>query len=142
MKTLLSTAAIISCLFLGACSTDNNPETTANKEKTSINKDLNVAEFQKLSQKEPGIILDVRTPGEIAQGTIPGAMVIDWNGNNFSEEVSKLDKTKPIYVYCKSGGRSSSACGKMQSLGFEKIYNLSGGITAWKSAGNEVATNN
>ncbi len=139
MKTLLTTATIISCLFLGACSNSNTSEPT--NRKTTINEDITVQEFKALTQEQPGIILDVRTPREVAEGTIPGAIVIDWNGDNFEQEVNKLDKTKPIYVYCKSGGRSSSACGKMESIGFEKIYNLKGGITAWKSEGNETVTN-
>ncbi|HCQ29697.1 MAG TPA: rhodanese-like domain-containing protein, partial [Flavobacteriales bacterium] len=35
------------------------------------------------------------------------------------------------YVYCRSGGRSASACGAMASIGFPKLYNLAGGIMSW-----------
>lgn len=140
MKTVLSSLVIVGCLFLGACSNDNQEGAPAPNR--AFKKDVNVEEFKKLTQEEPGIILDVRTPGEVAQGTIPGAIVVDWNGSSFEEKVNKLDKTKPVYVYCKSGGRSSSACSKMEGMGFEKLYNLEGGITAWQGTGNEVVTNN
>jgi rhodanese-related sulfurtransferase len=43
-------------------------------------------------------------------------------------------------VYCRSANRSKVAMTAMQSVGFNNLYDLAGGITAWKSAGGEVAT--
>lgn len=133
MKYLLGILTISGCLFLGACNNDGS--TTSTSEGHPINKDLSAKEFSQMSQDKPGIILDVRTPEEVAQGIIPGAIHINWLGSDFETKVNELDKNQPMYVYCKSGGRSGSACSKMGQLGFVEVYNLSGGITAWESNG-------
>lgn len=87
----------------------------------------------KLNADENAVILDVRTPEEVAQGIIPNAIVIDiYKGQGFIDDIQKLDKTKTYYVYCKSGGRSGQACGVMNQLGFENVYNLIGGFTDWQ----------
>lgn len=84
------------------------------------------------------VILDVRTPEEVALGIIPNAMVIDiYKGQEFLSEVEKLDTSKTYYVYCKSGGRSAQACSVMNQLGFKNTYNLIGGFSEWKG---EVAS--
>ncbi|MCB0479160.1 MAG: rhodanese-like domain-containing protein [Crocinitomicaceae bacterium] len=89
----------------------------------------------KVLNKEGIIILDVRTPGETSRGMIPGAVEIDFRGANFEKEVEKLDKSKPVYIYCASGGRSKSAQEKMSSLGFKETYNLLGGFNNWSAQG-------
>jgi len=64
--------------------------------------DLNPTAFKAAIEKESDIIiLDVRTPKEVAQGVIPGAKVIDFYGDNFKTELEKLDKDKTYYVYCR-----------------------------------------
>ncbi len=80
-------------------------------------------------------ILDVRTPGEFSSDHIDKALNVDWLGNNFVTGTEKLDKTKPVFVYCKSGGRSQSAVDKLEELGFTNIYQLQGGILKWEAAG-------
>jgi len=80
-------------------------------------------------QEEKAILIDVRTPGEVAQGFIPGTAVFaDVNGSNFNQIISGLDTSKTYVVYCRSGARSSSAASKMSSMGFTHLYNMSGGI--------------
>lgn len=80
-----------------------------------------------------GFLLDVRTPEEFEQGFIPGATNIDIRGGQeFIDEIEKLDKNKNYYVYCRSGARSGQACAIMNQLGFENTYNLSGGILEWE----------
>ena len=81
------------------------------------------------------IVLDVRTPGEVAEGTIDGAGTIDYNGNEFEAKVAQLDKTKTYYVYCRSGGRSSNAVEYMQEQGFTNVHNVLGGYNAYTSEG-------
>jgi len=101
--------------------------------------DLNATEFKAAIEKESdAIILDVRTPKEVARGIIPGSKVIDFYGDNFKAELEKLDKDKTYYVYCRSGGRSGKTCNVLQKAGFPNIYNLKGGITAWKEVGLET----
>ncbi|GIZ10316.1 rhodanese-like domain-containing protein [Flavobacterium sp. UMI-01] len=80
-------------------------------------------------------IIDVRTPEEYNQEHLVNAKNIDWNGNNFDNEVAKLDKTAPVFVYCKSGGRSQKAAAKLTELGFEKVYELEGGFMQWNAEG-------
>ena len=80
-------------------------------------------------------ILDVRTPAEFSSDHIDQAVNVDWLGDSFVEGTEKLDKTKPVFVYCKSGGRSQSAVEKLSELGFTNIYQLKGGILKWDAAG-------
>lgn len=86
--------------------------------------------------KQPEVqLLDVRTPEEVAHGIIEGATVIDIYDPQFIEKVGKLDKEKPIVVYCAAGGRSAKAAMKLKDLGFKKIYDLKAGYRGWKSEG-------
>ena len=79
------------------------------------------------------IVLDVRTEEEFESGYIPNAINIDIRmGAGFIDELNKLDKTSPYYVYCRSGARSAQAVKIMQDMGFVFSYNLLGGILAWE----------
>jgi thioredoxin 1 len=78
-------------------------------------------------------LIDVRTPAEYASGHIEGAKNIDWNGESFSTEAAALDKTKPVMVYCLSGGRSTEAAEWLRKEGFQKVYEMKTGIAGWKS---------
>lgn len=96
---------------------------------------LDAEKFKKQIDSEKNIvILDVRTPEEYAKGFIKNAKNIDWNDQNFETEINKLDKKKTYYVYCLSGGRSSSATQSMKAKGFKNILELKGGILAWNAA--------
>lgn len=86
-----------------------------------------------LEADDQAVILDVRTPEEVAQGYIPGAIHLDiYRGQEFINELEKLDKTKHYYVYCRSGNRSGQACALMNQLGFETAWNLKGGFMEWE----------
>lgn len=90
---------------------------------------------KRLEEKSNAVVLDVRTDDEWNDGHIPGALHIDiYKGQGFIEEIEKLDKEKPYFVYCKAGGRSAQACGLMQQLGFQETYNLVGGFMKWEGA--------
>lgn len=80
-------------------------------------------------------ILDVRTPAEFSSDHIDKSVNVDWLGDSFVAGTEKLDKTKPVFVYCKSGGRSQSAVAKLEELGFTNVYQLQGGILKWDAAG-------
>lgn len=80
-------------------------------------------------------ILDVRTPEEFASEHITNAKNINWLGASFEVDVKKLDKTKPVFVYCKIGGRSKKAAAKLEELGFIILYELEGGMMKWNAAG-------
>lgn len=79
------------------------------------------------------VILDVRTPSEVAQGAISGAIVIDFLTEEFPEKVKNLDKNKHYYIYCRSGNRSGQACQMMSQMGFKHLVNLDGGMIAWSN---------
>lgn len=102
--------------------------------KPAIAKDLNVKEFTKQMQNKPGVLLDVRTPGEVNKGAIEGSKNIDFFDDDFEAKVNQLDKTKPVYIYCAVGGRSGEAMDLMKKKGFVELYNLAGGYSAWKKA--------
>jgi thioredoxin len=85
-------------------------------------------------------ILDVRTPEEFSSDHIDNAVNINWNDENFMTNVAKYDKSKPVFVYCLSGGRSKKAADKLEELGFTTIYNLEGGILKWNAQGFEKPT--
>ncbi len=86
-----------------------------------------------LKQDEHAFILDVRTEDEVAEGRIPDSTNIDiYLGQDFLNELEKLDKSKSYYVYCRSGNRSGQACAIMNSVGFENAYNLEGGFMNWQ----------
>ena len=76
-------------------------------------------------------IIDVRTPEEFNSGYIDGARNFNIYDRDFEQKLNSLDKTKPVFVYCKGGGRSADASDKMKSLGFSEVYDMKGGIMAW-----------
>ncbi|QHL86936.1 rhodanese-like domain-containing protein [Nibribacter ruber] len=75
-------------------------------------------------------LLDVRTSGEFASGTIPGAKNLDVMSSGFATAIAQLDKDKEYFVFCRSGNRSGTACKQLAALGL-KAYNLKGGVGAW-----------
>jgi rhodanese-related sulfurtransferase len=100
---------------------------------------LNVAEFERgISNQDSVQLLDVRTPGEYNSGHIKNALLADWKDENeFTRRIGFMDKQMPVYVYCLAGGRSAAAAAKMRAMGYQKVYELEGGINAWK-AGNKA----
>jgi rhodanese-related sulfurtransferase len=81
-------------------------------------------------------LLDVRRPDEVAQGMIPNArhVVLDALPAN----ADALPKDQPLIVYCAKGGRSAQACAFLAAKGFRDLYNLEGGIEAWRKEGGEL----
>lgn len=94
-------------------------------------KNIEVNEFKDLMNQEHTVIIDVRTSSEKIEGDIPGCLNIDMYSPEFATEIEKLDRDKTYLLFCRSGGRSGSACGFMDSKGFTSLYNLNGGIMAW-----------
>lgn len=88
--------------------------------------------------REDAIVVDVREPHEYAAGHVPNARHIPMG--QVDKRLGELDKfkDKPVIVVCQSGNRSSSTCNALTKRGFEKVYNLSGGISAWEQAGMPV----
>ena len=77
-------------------------------------------------------LFDVRTPEEYNLGHINGAVNIDFkNEEIFYRSFEKLDKSKPVYLYCRSGNRSKKSADILIELGFSKVYDLKGGFIEW-----------
>lgn len=90
---------------------------------------------EKIKATPKAQILDVRTLEEYTSGHIENADNINWNSDSFVAKTDKYDKSKPVFVYCMSGGRSKQAATKLHELGFTTIYELQGGILKWNAAG-------
>lgn len=97
-------------------------------------KEINQEEWrEKIADDQDAVILDVRTEQEVEEGYIPGAKVIDiYKGQEFLDELEKLDRDKNYYVYCRSGNRSRQACAIMDQKGFKNTYNLIEGFSGWE----------
>ena len=140
MKRLLHfIAASLASLSLSATAADKPaPKATAEVSATKRFRNIDVAEWEKLRKDASVMVLDVRTAEEFADGHMPGAINLDIRGGKFAETLAGLDKSKTYLVHCAVGGRSAKACGQMDGLKFEKVLNLSGGITAWEAAGHKA----
>ena len=96
-------------------------------------KTISSAELKQLLSKEKIQLLDVRTPEEVAQGSIKTAQFVNlFDPNFYQKATTKLDKSKPVYVYCNTSNRSKSASKILTEKGF-KIIILEGGYSSWKS---------
>jgi len=83
-------------------------------------------------------LVDVRTTEEYGVSHLKNAQNICVTSDDFKEKVEKLDKEKPVYVYCKKGGRSAKAARILKEMGFTKVYDLQGGMTSWQDRGLET----
>ncbi len=102
---------------------------------------LPVNDFEKAVQTKPVQLVDVRTAQEFSEGFIKNAVNFDWNNQaQFVAQAKKLDKTKPVYVYCLAGVRSDKAADWLITNGFSTVINLDGGIKAWKAANKKLET--
>jgi rhodanese-related sulfurtransferase len=93
---------------------------------------LTPAEFKEAIQQKDARLVDVRTAKEFEEGSIQNALNVDYFlDEEFSIAFEKLDKNQPIYIYCRSGNRSAKSAIRLQEMGFQKIYDLEGGLMSW-----------
>lgn len=110
--------------------------TACNGQTASTVQNLSAQDYaQKLKAAPQAQLLDVRTPAEFDAGHLDGATNLNWNGPDFEKMAATYDKSKPVFVYCKIGGRSGQAASKLTQMGFTQVYNLDGGILKWDAAG-------
>lgn len=98
---------------------------------------VDAAQLENMLKKDKNIqLVDIRTPAEWQQtGTIEGASRINYYDADFRTQISKLDKEKPVVVYCASGGRSPRAAAALTQMGFKKVYDYAGGMRDWLAKG-------
>jgi len=94
---------------------------------------VDIATYEKQLKQPEVQLIDVRTPEEFSQGHLENAKNINIMAEDFDAQVASLDKSKPVMVYCKSGGRSARASERLKELGFTMITDLEGGITNWNN---------
>ncbi len=126
MKKYIIIALTAFTIILNSCSTGQSQNSKTN---------LTAVEFaEKIKDLPNALIIDVRTPDEFSGGHLQNAQNIDISGNDFDKQIETLDKSKPVFVYCLSGGRSASAASTMRGAGFKEVYELDGGIMKWRGA--------
>lgn len=124
-KQLTKTASLM-LLILTFISCQNNTN------KDQVVKVITAQEMQDILEVEDVQLIDVRTPSEYQEIHIAKAQNIDFYSPTFNADVEKLDKNKPVILYCRSGGRSAKCAQKLKAAGFKKIYDLQGGISKWQ----------
>ena len=84
--------------------------------------------------REDAVVLDVRETSEWDKGHIPGSRHITLT--QLEKRMSEIEKFKsrPLIVYCATGARSGGACKTLKKAGFEQVFSLAGGISAWGEA--------
>jgi len=134
MKSLFTviTFVVTSIVFSSSCNSSNG---------VGDNFQLNAQEFsEKITSTPDAVILDVRTPGEFSQGHIQNAINISWNDPTFDGKINNIAKNAPIFIYCLSGSRSMSAANFMRKNGYDKVYELMGGMMKWSMANLPLTT--
>lgn len=129
MKNIFALTLMILVISMTSCQNEASMNNNQNK---IINASLSVDDFEKkLNENSKVQLIDVRTADEFNQAHLKNALNYDINSNQFETQIASLDKTKPVLVYCLSGGRSSSAAEIMTENGFKELYNMEGGMMKW-----------
>lgn len=121
-----------SAFFAQAASTQSGKE----KIMTTVHQ-VSVKEAYKAIQDASIGFIDVREVAEVAEASAKGAVnypMSSLDPKTF-DQASGLKKTQKIYILCRSGNRSNKVAQALQSEGFKELYNIQGGILAWKEAG-------
>ena len=95
---------------------------------------LTALEALRMFNDEDAVLVDVREIAEFREGHIPDATNIPLATLKQGPGDLEKYKSRPIVVYCRSGNRAPSVIGQLKKQGFERIYNLQGGLESWKSA--------
>lgn len=113
---------IVILLISFSCSPQNNKHITV----------LNYNDFKEAIVGKNVQLIDLRTDKEYKAGFIDDAIQMNFlETEKFTEQIKSLDKNKPVYIYCHSGGRSGRASKLLLKKGFIKIYDFTGGYKSW-----------
>jgi len=124
-----------------ACNNSNESGTATKNNTKAQTEALSVEQFkQKMDATNNKMVVDLRTHGEMHQiGPIIGARNFDYNAGKLQLLTENINKDTSYFVYCASGSRGSKASQDLLKAGATKVYELKGGINAWKTAGYPVA---
>ena len=102
------------------------------QENTQVYEVLSYDDFKNQISNDNVLLFDVRTMDEFNSGHLKGSINIDFYEEKlFDKFFKKVNKSKPIYIYCRSGNRSKKSSEKLKKLGFVKIFDLEGGYKNW-----------
>jgi len=117
-------------------------QATANEQQAQkpLTGTLSPADFKKKIEAKKVQLIDVRTLHEFNANRLKGALNFDFYKRSFVSDMSNsaLDKTKPIYIYCRTGNRTGHALKKLSDAGFKEVYDLGSGIVGWARQGYKV----
>ncbi len=119
--------SILIVSFQSCKETSNNPDQVSEIELISPQQVYDAVHNEDSLQ-----LVDVRTSEEYLDSHLKGAQNICVTNSDFKEKLKTLDKEKPVYLYCRMGGRSARAAKILKEMGFKKVYDMDGGITSWK----------
>jgi phage shock protein E len=136
--TLAGLTALLTLGFGGSLRAEQTNPPPSQSGKPASPQLVEVAEAEKLIAAKKVVVLDVRTPAEFADGHIAGATNVDFRDKDFQAKLARLDKNQPYLVHCAIGGRSAKASKLMTRLDFKSVYDLKGGLEAWKKADKPV----
>jgi len=131
---LLIVVTTISVLALSIAYSGNSLK----KEKNKINQsELSVQDaynYLKSNQDNGNVVaLDLRTPGEYAEGHVSGSVHISYFADDFKKKLTALDRSKVYLLFCKAGRVAPKVIKKMKKLGFKEAHKISGGMKEWKA---------
>lgn len=137
MKNALKMVVFATLVALAGCQGSSNAQSGTVKETIPVD------QFEKKLAETPNAqLIDVRTADEFSEGHLKNAVNMNVNREDYKQQFGTLDKNRPVFVYCLSGGRSSNAAKIMQQMGFKEIYNMDGGILKWDKAGKYIEHGN
>ncbi len=113
----------------------NTTQTTPKVEQTTPTiRKVDVQTFKTETEGKTVQLVDVRTPNEFKAGHLANADNVNVFDGNFMTQMAKYKKDEPVYVYCRSGGRSMKAARKLKAQGYN-VVNMNGGFMGWSSKG-------
>lgn len=104
----------------------------------SLIKELDVNElFTKFDQQDEFVLIDIRTPAEVARGVLPQTQTLPMHMIPLKLDFfTNTDKT--VVLYCRTGSRSAQACMFLNQQGISNVFNLTGGIVSWAQNGHPI----
>lgn len=137
----IAIATLFAALLFAACGDDDAARSTT-VAGTATETDVGVtlvspAEAAAVVADSPDglVVLDVRTPAEWEDFRLGDSILVDFYEPDFADRIAALDRNAPYVMYCRSGNRSATAARLMRDLGFTEVYEIAGGIQAWREAG-------
>lgn len=130
MKRFFALLGMVALLAFAAACSDNRPAAKGGP----IFRPVTPQEAKALIDKRSDLeLIDVRDPQELHEGSIPGSQLVPFM--EIARGQSTLPKDRPLLLICAVGGRSYMVGQYFSRKGYQEIYNLEGGVAAWKRAG-------